>query len=112
MAIPDYQSIMLPLLRVASDGNEHQISEATQTKLRPRRSLAHAALPNKRTFILRATGTSHTSIYTRNAWNRRSDNSKYLRAALTARHFAADFRSRLPNEDFRNENLFVQDRPS
>src|SRR3990172_10253494 len=28
MAIPDYQSIMLPLLRFASDGNEHSLREA------------------------------------------------------------------------------------
>jgi restriction system protein len=30
MTIPDYQSIMLPLLRLASDGNEHRISDATE----------------------------------------------------------------------------------
>ena len=29
MARPDYQSMMLPLLQLASDGKEHQISEAT-----------------------------------------------------------------------------------
>ena len=28
MSIPDYQTLMLPLLRLASDGNEHRISEA------------------------------------------------------------------------------------
>ena len=35
----------------------------------------------------------------------------YLKAAHCWA-LAADFRSRLPNEDFRNENLFAQDRPS
>jgi restriction system protein len=30
MSIPDYQSLMLPLLRLASDGNEHRISEAAE----------------------------------------------------------------------------------
>ena len=28
MAIPDYQSIMLPLLDLAGDGNEHSLREA------------------------------------------------------------------------------------
>ena len=28
MSIPDYQTIMLPLLRLASDGGEHRLSEA------------------------------------------------------------------------------------
>ena len=28
MAIPDYQAIMLPLLKLASDGKEHSIEEA------------------------------------------------------------------------------------
>lgn len=31
MAIPDYQSCMLPLLRFASDGNEHQLKDAAQS---------------------------------------------------------------------------------
>ncbi len=31
MAIPDYQSIMLPLLRLAGDQQEHKISEVTDT---------------------------------------------------------------------------------
>ena len=30
MAIPDYQDCMLPLLRLASDGNEHRIRDAIQ----------------------------------------------------------------------------------
>ncbi len=30
MPIPDYQSLMLPLLRIASDGNEHTLSEAVE----------------------------------------------------------------------------------
>lgn len=30
MAIPDYQSCMLPLLRYASDGQEHQLKDAAQ----------------------------------------------------------------------------------
>jgi restriction system protein len=28
MAIPDYQSLMLPLLRLASDGGEHRFRDA------------------------------------------------------------------------------------
>ena len=31
MAIPDFQSIMLPLVKLASDGNEHSQSEAIET---------------------------------------------------------------------------------
>lgn len=31
MAIPDYQSIMLPLLRFAADGNEHSLREAIES---------------------------------------------------------------------------------
>lgn len=31
MAIPDYQSIMLPLLRFATDGNEHSLREAIES---------------------------------------------------------------------------------
>ncbi len=31
MAIPDYQSVMLPLLRLVSDGNEHTLREAVET---------------------------------------------------------------------------------
>jgi restriction system protein len=31
MAIPDYQTAMLPLLKIAADGTEHQIGEATDT---------------------------------------------------------------------------------
>ena len=31
MAIPDYQTIMLPLLRLAEDGQKHQISKAPET---------------------------------------------------------------------------------
>jgi restriction system protein len=30
MSIPDYQTIMLPLLRIAADGEEHPIREATE----------------------------------------------------------------------------------
>ena len=30
MAIPDYQSCMLPLVRFASDGQEHQLKDAAQ----------------------------------------------------------------------------------
>jgi restriction system protein len=30
MAIPDYQRCMLPLLRFASDGREHQLKDAFQ----------------------------------------------------------------------------------
>lgn len=28
--IPDYQRLMLPLLKIASDGAEHRISDATE----------------------------------------------------------------------------------
>ena len=31
MAIPDYQTVMLPLLKLTSDGKEHQIREAVNT---------------------------------------------------------------------------------
>jgi restriction endonuclease Mrr len=31
MAVPDFQSLMLPLLKIAGDGNEHSTSEAIET---------------------------------------------------------------------------------
>jgi restriction system protein len=31
MAIPDYQAIMLPLLRLTSDGQEHRFRDAVET---------------------------------------------------------------------------------
>ena len=31
MAIPDFQSLMLPLLKIAGDGNEHRLNEAIET---------------------------------------------------------------------------------
>ncbi len=31
MAVPDYQSLMLPLLKIAIDGNEHNLSEIIDT---------------------------------------------------------------------------------
>lgn len=34
MPIPDFQTIMLPLLQIASDGDEHSIHEATETLAR------------------------------------------------------------------------------
>src|SRR5258707_8611444 len=31
MAVPDYQSLMLPLLKIASDGNKHSVPEVIET---------------------------------------------------------------------------------
>lgn len=31
MAVPDYQTVMLPLLQVLSDSNEHSLREAIET---------------------------------------------------------------------------------
>ena len=31
MAIPDFQSVMLPLMRLCADGKDHAISETTET---------------------------------------------------------------------------------
>src|SRR6266581_3403379 len=31
MAVPDFQSIFIPVLKVASDGNEHSLSETIET---------------------------------------------------------------------------------
>ena len=31
MAVPDFQSLMLPLLRIAGDGREHALAEARET---------------------------------------------------------------------------------
>jgi restriction system protein len=30
MAVPDYQSLMLPLLKISSDRNEHNLSETIE----------------------------------------------------------------------------------
>jgi len=30
MAVPDFQSLMLPLLRLAGDGKEHSLAEARE----------------------------------------------------------------------------------
>jgi restriction system protein len=32
MAVPDFQSLMLPLLRIAGDGREHSLAEARETQ--------------------------------------------------------------------------------
>ena len=34
MAVPDYQSFMLPLLKMASDGKEHTLAEANDVLAR------------------------------------------------------------------------------
>ena len=31
MAVPDFQSLFIPVLKVASDGNEHSLSETIET---------------------------------------------------------------------------------
>lgn len=31
MRIPDYQTVMLPLLKIAADGKEHNVRDAIQT---------------------------------------------------------------------------------
>ncbi len=31
MSVPDYQSIMLPLLKLAEDGQEHKLNDAIET---------------------------------------------------------------------------------
>jgi restriction system protein len=31
MAVPDFQSLMLPLLKIAGDGKEHSTSEVIET---------------------------------------------------------------------------------
>src|SRR5437588_9598654 len=31
MAVPDYQSLMLPFLKIAADGSEHNLSETIET---------------------------------------------------------------------------------
>jgi restriction system protein len=31
MAVPDYQRLMLPLLKIAGDGNEHGVPEVIET---------------------------------------------------------------------------------
>jgi hypothetical protein len=35
VAIPDYQSLMLPVLKLASDGEEHRMSDVVDSLARP-----------------------------------------------------------------------------
>ena len=34
MAVPDFQSLMLPLMKIAGDGNEHSVPEVIETLAR------------------------------------------------------------------------------
>lgn len=47
MTIPDYQSIMLPLLLLADDGAEHRVSDATE-----RLAEEFELSPEERLFLL------------------------------------------------------------
>jgi len=62
MAIPDYQTLMLPLLRLCSDGGEHTIAEAVE-----RLSNEFNLSPEERTQQLRR---GQTVIYSRVYWAR------------------------------------------
>ena len=42
MAVPDFQSLMFPLLKIAGDGNEHNTSEVIETFLGEERGIGNA----------------------------------------------------------------------
>ncbi|MDQ1323088.1 MAG: restriction system protein [Chloroflexota bacterium] len=70
MAIPDFQTLMLPLLRSAADGSEHTLAGSI-TSLATEFSLTQAELAQ-----LNPSGRART-FYNRVAWA-----STYLRAGL------------------------------
>src|SRR5262245_17594478 len=66
MAVPDFQSFMLPLLRLAADGEEHSLAEAVE-RLADEFQLSS----EDRSQLLKSGGTR---LYNRVAWT-----STYLR---------------------------------
>lgn len=70
MAIPDYQSCMLPLLTFASDGQEHHIVEAVE-KLSDQFKLTQALI------LLKTFKTDHSGHHTLR-FTRQSSDAKFL----------------------------------
>jgi hypothetical protein len=68
MAVPDFQSLMLPLLKLVSDGQQHTLAEAVE-----RLAQEFQLSDDDRTQLLRS---GQTRIYNRVAWT-----STYLRKA-------------------------------
>jgi restriction system protein len=74
MSIPDFQSIMRPLLELAADGKEHSISEATETlgetfKLTEEEKMV--LLPSGRQTTFRSrTGWANSILLKLGFWNR------------------------------------------
>jgi len=69
MAIPDFQTIMLPLLRLAADGTDHTLGESVQ-------AVADEFHLSPAERVQRQPSGSQTTIYNRVAWA-----SSYLRYA-------------------------------
>ena len=68
MAIPDFQTLMLPLLRLCSDGNTHSLAESVETL-----GNEFNVSPEERQILLKS---GQTRLYNRVAWT-----STYLRKA-------------------------------
>ncbi len=61
MPVPGYQEFMLPLLKIASDGQEHTVAEAMETLAR------QMSIPDADRDILLPSGTQ-TRFYNRVTW--------------------------------------------
>jgi len=60
MAVPDFQTLMLPLLKLASDGQQHTLAEAVE-----RLALEFQLSEDDRTQLLRS---GQTRLYNRVGW--------------------------------------------
>ena len=73
MAVPDFQSFFLPMLKIASDGKE-RMTASIKCFLRESKSLAHASvLPigsDGDYFAVRSPGVLPSSRASRGAWSR------------------------------------------
>ena len=60
MAIPDFQTLMLPLLRLCSDGHTHSLAESVETL-----GNEFNVSPEERQILLKS---GQTRLYNRVAW--------------------------------------------
>ena len=89
MAVPDFQSLMLPLLRVASDGQEHPLAEARDALAKEFRLSTpdlEELLPSGRQSSSRIESLGQRAIFSRLGCScpRAEDTSKRQSAAATS----------------------------
>ena len=77
MAVPGYQDFMLPLLRIAADGQEHKIADAMETLAR------EMEISEQDQELLLPSGTQ-TRFYNRVTWAVTNPATIYLTSASVA----------------------------